>query len=71
MYTSRPSPRVMARQAELGGSPPPYTAQPTLYPTKPGTQPQSTASKYAEKGKEMFAKIDCLHQIKAFHSSQQ
>lgn len=57
MYTSRPSTRVMARQAELGGSPPPYTPQATLYPTKPGAQQQSTASKYAEKGKEMLAKI--------------
>lgn len=60
MYTSRPSPRMMARQqaqAEQGNSPPPYTPQATLYPTKPGAQPQSTAGKYAEKGKEMLAKI--------------
>ena len=51
---------MMARQqaqAEQGNSPPPYTPQATLYPTKPGAQPQSTAGKYAEKGKEMLAKI--------------
>jgi len=57
MYTSRPSPRLARQAQELGNSPPPYTPQDTLYPTKPGTQTQSAASKYAEKGKEMLAKI--------------
>ena len=65
MYSSKPRVRRAQAVVEMSASPPPYTRTDTNnyseYQTKPGTNTNNNigaaASRYAEKGREMLAKV--------------